>query len=144
MRRIAIAALCAVLMASSVLPALSLMGTRRVLMGGVLHPILSLSNATVASTATVGTVIGALSVANGKGSYTYSLTSNPGTLFSIVGSSLEVAAALSVGSDPIIVQANNGAGSIVTQPFTIVVTGAGCSGAINLSNGCVQAMLGGL
>lgn len=87
-------------------------------------PTILLSNATVASSAAVGTTIGTLSVVNGIGSYTFTLTSNPGTLFSISGSSLQVAAALTAGSDPITVQANNGAGSIVNQPFTIIVTGS--------------------
>lgn len=84
---------------------------------------LNLSNATVASSATVGTVIGTLSVTGGVGAYTYTFTSNPGTLFSITTNQLKVAAALTAGSDPITIQANNGAGSVITQPFIIVVTG---------------------
>lgn len=91
--------------------------------------ILNLSAATVASAATVGTVIGALSVAGGKGTYTFSLTSNPGTLFSISGSSLEVAAALTAGSDPIIIQATNGTQTI-SRSFLITVTPPG--GAVAL------------
>jgi hypothetical protein len=100
--------------------ALALTGPRRVLLGGGAR--ISLSNSTVASTASIGTVIGTLSVAHGIGSYTFTLTSNPGSLFSISGSSLKVAASLSPGSDPITVQASNGAGSVVSQPFTITVT----------------------
>lgn len=92
------------------------------------RPAIEISNATVASTATVGTTIGSLSVVNGIGSYTFTLTSNPGTLFSISGSSLQVAAALTAGSDPITIHADNGAGGVITQPFTITVTGGGsCS-----------------
>jgi hypothetical protein len=104
--------------------AFALTGPRRVLLGGG-KPTVSLSNSTVASTASIGTVIGTLSVAHGIGSYTFTLTSNPGSLFSISGSSLKVAASLSAGSDPITVQASNGAGSVVSQPFTITVTSAG-------------------
>jgi len=83
-----------------------------------------LSSATVPSTASVGAVIGTLSVQGGTGTYTYTLTSNPGGLFSISGSSLKVAAALSPGSDPITVQANNGAGSVINTSFLITVTGS--------------------
>lgn len=86
---------------------------------------INLSSATVASTATVGTTVGVLSVVGGTGVYTFTFTSNPGTLFAISGANLNVAAALSVGSDAITIQANNGAGSIITQPFLITVTGVG-------------------
>lgn len=86
---------------------------------------LNLSSATVSVAATVGTVIGALSVSGGTGVYTYTFTSNPGTLFSITGSSLKVAASLTAGSDPITIQANNGAGSIVNKAFLITVTPVG-------------------
>jgi hypothetical protein len=82
---------------------------------------IQLSSATVLSTATVGTTIGVLSVLNGSGSYTYTLTSNPGGLFSISGSNLNVAAALSVGSDPITIHADNGAGSVLNMAFLITV-----------------------
>lgn len=96
---------------------------------------LTLSNSTIVSTATVGTTIGTLAVIGGTGSYTFTFTSNPGTLFAISGSNLNVAAALTAGSDPITIQANNGAGSIITQPFTITVTGP-CSGSMNFSQAC--------
>jgi hypothetical protein len=69
----------------------------------------------------VNTVIGTLSVVGGTGSYTYTLTSNPGALFNISGSSLRVNAALTVGLKPITVQANNGAGGIINQVFNINV-----------------------
>lgn len=87
--------------------------------------ILNLSGNSVAATASIGTVIGSLAVIGGKGVYTFSLTSNPGGLFSISGSNLQVAAALTAGTDPITIQANNGAGSIINRSFAIVVTGAG-------------------
>lgn len=99
--------------ASLSIPDVCVLGNRR--------PSLLLSAATVSSLASVGTTIGNLSVVNGIGSYTYTFTSNPGTLFSISGSSLQVAAALSPGSDAITIQANNGAGSIVSQSFLITV-----------------------
>jgi hypothetical protein len=86
---------------------------------------ISLSSSTISVSATVGTVIGTLSVIGGTGAYTFTLTSNPGSLFSISGSSLQVAAALSAGSDAISINANNGVGSSITQPFLITVTPTG-------------------
>src|SRR6185312_3212904 len=86
-------------------------------------PTILLSNATVASTATVGTTVGALSVVNGSGTYTFTLTSNPGGLFAISVANLNVAAALTAGSpDPITIHADNGTGGLITQLFVITVT----------------------
>jgi len=92
--------------------------------GGKGGPQLLLSASTIADTASVGDVIGTLSVSGGTGSYTYTFTSNPGTLFSISTASLEVAAALTAGSDPITIKADNGAGSVVSRAFLITVTHA--------------------
>lgn len=85
--------------------------------------LIQLSNVTIPGTATIGTTIGALSVLNGSGSYTYTLTSNPGGLFAISGANLNVAASLSPGSFPITVHADNGAGSVLDMTFLITVTG---------------------
>lgn len=85
-------------------------------------PSIALSSATVPSTASIGTTVGALSVVGGVGTYTFTLTSNPGGLFAISGSNLNVAAALSVGSDAITIKADNGAGGVIVQPFLITVT----------------------
>lgn len=112
----------------------------RLLLGSKVKPVIALSNATVASTATVGTTIGSLSVVNGIGSYTFTLTSNPGTLFSISGSSLQVAAALTAGSDPITIHADNGAGGVITQPFTITVSSPG-GGSVLLVDNSSTALL---
>lgn len=81
-----------------------------------------LSNATIADTASVGDLVGNLSVVNGSGTYTYTLTSNPGTLFSITTAALKTAAALTAGSDAITVHADNGAGSVLNRAFLITVT----------------------
>jgi len=96
-----------------------------VLNGGARGPALNLSSSTIADTASIGDVVGTLSVSGGTGSYTYSFTSNPGTLFSITTNSLKVAATLTAGSDPITIKADNGAGSVVTKAFLITVTHAG-------------------
>jgi hypothetical protein len=83
---------------------------------------LTLSNSTISSTAAIGTTIGTLAVIGGTGVYTFTLTSNPGTLFAISGADLNVAATLTAGSDSITIQASNGAGSVITQPLVITVT----------------------
>lgn len=101
--------------------------------GGNKNPAIEISNTTIASTATIGSLVGVLTVINGTGTYTFTLTSNPGTLFAISGSNLNVAAALTAGSDPITIQANNGAGSVITQPFTITVTSPGTNGPMDFS-----------
>lgn len=89
---------------------------------GVTGPSIQLSSATIADTASIGDTIGTLSVSGGTGTYTFTLTSNPGSLFSISGTSLKVAAALSAGSDAITVHADNGAGSTIDRAFLITVT----------------------
>lgn len=82
---------------------------------------IQLSAAVVLSNASIGTVIGALSVMNPSGSYTYTLTNDAGGLFSVAAANLTVAAALSAGSDAITVHADNGAGSVLDRAFLITV-----------------------
>jgi hypothetical protein len=94
------------------------------LLGGASSPRINLSAAIIGDTAHVGDVVGTLSVSRGTGSYTYTFTSNPGTLFSITTNSLKVAASLTAGSDAITLHADNGAGSVVTTTFLITVTHA--------------------
>jgi hypothetical protein len=88
--------------------------------GGVIH----LSNSTVVSSAAIGSLVGTLSVVGGSGTYTYSLTSNPGGLFAIAGSALNVAAALTAGSKPITISASNGVDPAILNTFTITVAAA--------------------
>lgn len=92
---------------------------------GPAQPSVALNNQSISDGASVGDLVGDLSVLNGIGSYTFALTSNPGGLFSISGSQLLVAAALSAGMEPIVVQADNGAGSTPSSPFSILVTYVG-------------------
>lgn len=83
---------------------------------------LTLSNVTIGSASSVGTVIGDFAVINGSTrAYTFSLTSNPGNLFSVSGSTLAVAAALSAGTDPIAARASDTGTSVVTGSFSINV-----------------------
>lgn len=88
-------------------------------------PKVFISSTTVLDNAAIGTVIGTLSVIGGVGAYTFTLTSNPGALFSITGNQLKVAAALSDGNAPITVKADNGAGSVISQPLAIIVVPPG-------------------
>ncbi len=86
--------------------------------GAVLH----LSNALISDAASIGDLIGTLSVIGGTGVYTYSFVSNPGTKYAIDGDAVEAAAPLTAGSDAITIEANNGAGSVVRGSFLITVT----------------------
>ena len=86
---------------------------------------LNLSNASFPENSALNTVIGTLSVSGGTGVYTYSLTSNPGTLFNISGSSLRVTSTtIAAGSYPVTIRANNGAGSIIDKAFLLTATAA--------------------
>jgi hypothetical protein len=105
------------------------------LLGGNIA-FIALSAATIADTASIGATIGTLSVTGGSGSYTFTLTSNPGGLFSITSPSLKVAAALTAGSDAITVHADNGAGGLVNRSFLITVTHVGTYvPSLNFSDG---------
>ncbi len=104
--------------------------------------VLSLSNNIIASTAATGTLVGNFSVAGGVGTYTYSLTSNPGTLFTVssTGVLTNAVSPLTPGFDPITARADNGAGSIVTSPFTIQVTSAAAIlPSLDFSNGTLNS-----
>ena len=88
-----------------------------------IHPVggglsIELSNLTISDAASIGDLVGTLSVPGGTGSETFTLTDDAGGLFSISGTSLEVAAALTTGSYSITVQSNTG----LTRSFTITVT----------------------
>lgn len=83
---------------------------------------LRLSASTVVDTAVVDSTVGALSVAGGSGSYTYTLTSDPSGLFSISVADLKTAAALTAGSYSITVQADNGVDTPISRVFLITVT----------------------
>jgi hypothetical protein len=86
-------------------------------------PIIILSNATIAANASIGQVIGALSIIDGSGRpYTFTLTSDPSGFFTITGSNLTVGLALVAGSYAITIKATDGMGSTVSQAFLITVT----------------------
>jgi hypothetical protein len=85
-------------------------------------PVVNLSNTFVSKTAPIGTTIGVLSVGGGTGTYTYTLTNNPGGLFAISGSNLNVAGVLGNGPYSITVQATGGTPSPISSSFTISVS----------------------
>jgi len=85
------------------------------------QPRVELSGNTIAEDASVGDLIGTLSVVNGSGSYTFTLTVGD-SLFDIDGDDLEVGAALSVGIESITVEADNGVDDPVVGIFSIEIT----------------------
>ena len=89
---------------------------------GVSAPAFILSNAAVFDNATVGSLVGVLSTINTTGTYTYSFLSNPGNLFAIAGSNLNVAAALSAGNKPVSIRASGGVPTPLDQAFNITVS----------------------
>ena len=98
---------------------------KRLLSGEVtLTPRIQLSGLTASSGAGVGDLVGNLSVSDGSGVYTYSLTDGD-ALFDIDGSRLEVGAALSVGTESITIEADNGVDTPLSRTFSIVVSAPG-------------------
>jgi hypothetical protein len=87
-------------------------------------PIIALSNRSIGEDADVGDIVGNLSVTNGSGVYTFSLTDDAGGKFALDGSVLEVADALdyeTATSHVISVEADNGVDPVLARSFTILV-----------------------
>lgn len=101
--------------------------------GGKTGPVLNLSASTWPANSALNTVIGTLSVSGGTGTYTYTFTSNPGTLFNISTASLrDNTGTNGAGSYPVTIQADNGAGSVVTKAFLLTATSASAGTPIGL------------
>jgi len=84
---------------------------------------MGLSASSFPENSALNTVIGALSVTGGTGTYTYSFQSNPGTLFNISGSDLRVTSTtIAAGSYPVTIRADNGAGSVIDKAFLLTAT----------------------
>ena len=81
---------------------------------------IQLGKATVDETAAIGTVVGVLSPIGGTRDYTFTLVSNPGGRFSIDGAFLKTGTALTSGTYPITIQADNGDGSTIERTFAII------------------------
>lgn len=87
------------------------------------HIVLSASS--IPENASVGTTIGTLSVVGGSGVYTFTITSDPDSKFTITSVSLKVGAALDYEtktSHQVTVQGNNGVDPPISHIFTITVT----------------------
>lgn len=84
-----------------------------------------LSNDAVAESASVGALVGNLSVVNGTGTYTFTLTNDAAGQFAVDVARLEVNGTLNyeaVTSYAITAHADNGAGSVLDRDFTVTVT----------------------
>lgn len=92
----------------------------------VLGPTIQLSAFTVAESASVATVIGTLSVINGSGTYTFTITADPDSKFQIANDDeLQVAAALdyeTATSHSVTIEADNGVDDPITRSFTVFVS----------------------
>lgn len=91
---------------------------------GARGPTIQLSSATIADSASIGDLVGTLSVTGGSGSYTYTLTDDAGGLFAVDVAAVEVAGALTAGSYSITVEADNGVDTPISRAFLITVTGS--------------------
>ena len=113
---------------------LSLGMVRRV--GGAPVATVQLSGSSVAEDASVGDLVGTLSVANGSGDYTFTLTDDAGGLFALDGTDdtlLEVAGALdyeTATSHSITVSADNGVDPAIQRTFSITVTDVSEGGGV--------------
>lgn len=96
--------------------------------GGASGPAIALSDNSIPEDAEVGDLVGTLSVNNGSGDYSFTLTDDAGGLFALDGSDdtrLEVAGALDFETAPtlqITVEADNGVDDPISREFTITVT----------------------
>jgi hypothetical protein len=92
---------------------------------GDVLPRIVITAQTVAEDASIGAAVGTLSVVNGSGSYTFSITVDPDSKFAIDGAALELAAVLdyeTATSHSVTVEADNGVDAPFTRTFTISVT----------------------
>jgi lysophospholipase L1-like esterase len=97
-----------------------------------------LSNTSIAEDAAVNAVVGLLSVQNGTGSYTFTITSDPSNKFAIAnGNELQIDNTLdyeTATSHIVTIQADNGVDTPFTRQITITVIdvdeGAGTAGAL--------------
>jgi len=88
-------------------------------------PVINLSGTTVSETATIGTLVGVLSVSGGSGVYAFTKIADPDLKFAVSGSNLDTAALLDYEagqSHSVTVQADNGVDVPFSRLFTITVT----------------------
>jgi hypothetical protein len=90
--------------------------------------VIALSSSSMLESITTGTVIGELSVLGGTGTYTFTIVDDPDGLFSIDSDDLDKVGIVDYEtntSHEVTIQADNGAGDVVTQTLTITVTNVG-------------------
>lgn len=110
----------------------------------VLGAMIQLSASTIAEDASVADVIGTLSVANGSGSYTFTITADPSSKFQIATDELQVAASLdyeTATSHSVTIEADNGVDDPISRTFTVFVTNvfeAASLGALSLSASTIE------
>lgn len=89
------------------------------------NTLIELSASTVDEDATIGTVIGTLSVAGGSGPYAFTITADPDSKFAVANDDeLQTAAALDFEiktSHSVTIQADNGIDTPLSRTFTITV-----------------------
>lgn len=89
---------------------------------------IALSGASIAEDASIGDLVGTLSVVNGSGSYTFSITADPDSKFVLdVGDNtrLETEATLdyeTATSHSVTIEADNGVDDPISRVFTVTVT----------------------
>jgi large repetitive protein len=92
-------------------------------------PTILLSSFTMPENSAQATAVGTLSVVNGTGTYTFTLTDDAGGRFQVAGTNGVNLQAGATNSDyetatsyDITVHADNGAGSVLDRTFTILIT----------------------
>lgn len=89
---------------------------------------ITLDNSTIPDSTTVGSLVGNLTATGIAGPYLFSLTSNPGSLFSVTATTLLTAGSVTAGSYTIGLRADHGGGDTIDQTFNITVTATGGGG----------------
>ena len=87
-------------------------------------PQIQLSALTVNENVALGTPVGALSVVNGTGTYTFTITSDPENKFALSGGNLVTDGALDFEADAshaVTIEADNGVDAPISRTFTITV-----------------------
>lgn len=101
-------------------------GIWRIAGGSVNDPSIALSSTTIAEDAADNSVVGILSVNNGSGTYTFTITSDPDNKFAIANDDeLQIDELLdyeTATSHLVTIEADNGVDDPISRQFTITVT----------------------
>jgi hypothetical protein len=94
--------------------------------GPFTNSAITLSSTSIAEDASVNSVVGILSVSNGSGTYTFTITADPDSKFAIANDDeLQIDATLdyeTASSHSVTIEADNGVDDPITRQFTITVT----------------------